>query len=200
MPQRRSSSPRAKLDEISRRQADAADVCARIFKALDPLLQKEGIHELNLQRMIFSRVGKGVVVHLPVRLGDETTKKDLYTGAHAVGVVANTTDMFDPLSETALAPGVYLVKVRPISKDAWAFDFVQADNRKALSTPANLVDPGRFALMPDNEPMSIFVGTIPGFDVYIGPDPDVLLPFPPDVRQVCCISLLYWVYCFGTAL
>jgi len=52
MPQRRSSSPRAELDDLSRRQADVADVCARIFKALDALLQKEGIHELNLEQMI----------------------------------------------------------------------------------------------------------------------------------------------------
>jgi len=40
---------------------------------------------------------KGMVVRLPVRLGDRVTKKDLYTGAHAVGVLANTMPMFDRL-------------------------------------------------------------------------------------------------------
>jgi len=40
---------------------------------------------------------KGMVVRLPVRLGDRVTKKDLYTGAHAVRVLANTMPMFDRL-------------------------------------------------------------------------------------------------------
>jgi hypothetical protein len=200
MPQRRSSSPRAELDDISRRQADVADVCARIFKALDPLLQKEGIHELNLERMIFSRVGKGVVVHLPVKLGEKVTKRDLYTGAHAVGVLANTTTLLDRLSETALGPGVYLVKVRPISKNIWAFDFVQADSRKVLSTPADLVDPGRFAFVPDDQVIGFLVGSVGSIDVLVGPDPDALLPYGPGTNLVCCISFLYWTHCFVIGL
>jgi hypothetical protein len=71
---------------------------------VDPLLRKERVGELNLERMIFWRMSKGVVIHLPVRLGDKVTKKDLYTGAHAIGVLANTVPMFDRVSQTALAP------------------------------------------------------------------------------------------------
>jgi hypothetical protein len=137
------------------------------------------------------------VIHLPVRLGDKVTKKDLYTGAHAIGVLANTVPMFDRVSQTALAPDFYLVKVRAILKSAWAFDFIRADGRTALSTPANLVEPRRFAAVADNEAMSVLWG-VPGFDVYVGPDPDTLLPRHD--TQVCCISLLHWSICFGVAL
>ena len=197
MAKRRNISSEAELDELGRSQTDVADACGRIFKALDPLLQKERIHELNLERMIFSRIGKGVTVHLPVRLGKKVTKKDLYSGAHTIGVLANTIGLFDRLSQSALAPGVYLVKVRAISKGAWAFDFIQADGRKALSTPAKLGDPERFESVPDNQAMSILWG-VPGFDLYIGGDPDTLLPRHD--YTVVCISLLYWYVCFGPML
>jgi hypothetical protein len=191
MPKRRTNSPRAELDEVSRRQEDLADVCARIFKALNPLLRKEGIRELNLEQMIFSRISKGVVVHLPVRLGEEVTKRDLYTGAHGVGVLANTTALFDRLSQTALAPGVYLVKIRAISKCAWAFDFVEADGRKVLPTPANLVDPERFKSIALDLPI---FGFFLGFDVYIDHDPNALLP--GEGPEVICISYRAWQICF----
>jgi hypothetical protein len=194
MPQKSDTSSRTELNELSRKQAEVAEACARIFKALDPLLRKERVGKLNLERMIFSRMSKGVVIHLPVTLGDKVTKKDLYTGAHAIGVLANTVPMFDRVRRTALAPDSYLVKVRAISKSAWAFDFIQADGRTALSTPANLVEPRRFASVSDKERLGGLWG-VPGFDVYIGEDPDTLLPDPS--THVCCISLLYWSFCFG---
>jgi hypothetical protein len=180
------------LDDLSRKQADVADACGRIFKALNPLLKREGIHELNLEQMIFSRISKGVVMHLPIRLGEKITKKDLYTGSHAVGVLANTTALFDRLSQTGLAPNLYLVKVRAISKCAWAFDFIQADGRRALSTPANLVDAERFESLALDRPIW---GFFLGFDIYIGPDPDALLP--DDLPWVICLSYgATWDVCF----
>jgi hypothetical protein len=198
MPQKSDTSSRTELNELSRKQAEVAEACGRIFKALDPLLRKERVGKLNLERMIFSRMSKGVVIHLPVRLGDKVTKKDLYTGAHAIGVLANTIPLFDRVRQTALAPDFYLVKVRAISKCAWAFDFIRADGRTALSTPANLVEPRRFASLPDKEALRGGLWGVPGFDVYVGEDPDTLLPDPN--TQVCCISLLYWFFCFGIAL
>jgi hypothetical protein len=182
---------------LSHGQADIADACSRIFKTLDPLLKKEGIHKLNLERMIFSRIGKGVTVHLPVGLGQKVTKKDLYSGAHTIGVLVNTIALFDRLSESALTPGVYLVKVRAISKCAWAFDFIQADGRKALSAPAKLADPERFESVPDDRALGLLI-MVPGFDLYIGGDPDTLLPRHD--YTVVCISLLYWYVCFGPML
>ena len=144
--------------------------------------------------MIFSRISKGVVVHLPVRLGEKITKKDLYTGAHAVGVLANTTAIFDRLSQTALAPDVYLVKVRAVRKNAWAFDFMQADGRRALSTPANLVDERAFESMSPE--FNIYV-RLWGCDVYVGPDPDALMRSDGSIPTIVCVSFGAWVHCFG---
>jgi hypothetical protein len=185
------------LDDLSRKQADVADACGRIFKALNPLLKREGIHELNLEQMIFSRISKGVVMHLPIRLGEKITKKDLYTGAHAVGVLANTTAIFDRLSQTALAPDVYLVKVRAIRKNAWAFDFMQADGRRALSTPANLVDERAFESI---SPEVIIYVHLWGCDVYVGPDPDGLMRGDGSLPTIVCVSFGAWVYCFGSGM
>lgn len=137
------------------------------------------------------------MVHLPVRLGEKITKKDLYTGAHAVGVLANTTAIFDRLSQTALAPDVYLVKVRAVRKNAWAFDFMQADGRRALSTPANLVDERAFESMSPE--FNIYV-RLWGCDVYVGPDPDALMRSDGSIPTIVCVSFGAWVHCFGSGM
>ena len=204
MPQRRTNSPRAGLDELTRKQADLADSYARIFKALDPLLRKERVHKPTFKHMIFSRVGNGVVVHLPLKLRDRITKKDLYAAPRALGILANTMAMVDPLSETALDPGVYLVKLRAFGKDSWAFDLVDPQGQKALSTPAQLIDPVGFASVTTKQRIRIWTPFDFSVEVPAGPDdlfpphhgggvgPDTLLPH----GYTICFSRGWWHQCF----
>jgi hypothetical protein len=184
------------LDDLATSHTtNAAAWEAYVNRELAAALRQRGLKTVRLDRAIFSRVGKAVIAHAAIGLDAKTTKRDLRKEPHAVGVLVNAVALTDPVSTLELAPGAYLVELRPITGDGFAFDFVGGDGKVKLATRASLKEGSRFNdLAPDQA-----LAARPWFllDVVID-DPwgGMNDPLPPDTQTRFCVSFLEWIKCW----
>jgi hypothetical protein len=159
------------------------DAFGQAARGLRPVLEREGARDVDQRTVIFSRVGKGVVAHAPVRLGRPIQLRELLAKPHAVGVLMATQPLQERVTQAVLEPGTYVVKLRPVCPGKMAFDWIGADGKRAIATPTDA--------RPSTIELRIRIRVL-GFDIDINELDDIINPF----NDVICISFLHWRVCF----
>jgi hypothetical protein len=188
------ASPKNLLDTVARGHAASVKACETfVNQALGKALRQNNLGLVRLETAIFTRVGPGLVVNAAIPLKGAVTKGHLLKRAHAVGVLANTLLLRDPITNIALAPGAALVELRPVPTGEFAFDFVGGDGRTRFSTRAVPKDPDGFESLAPDRPIAAAGFCSIDIDVYGGgPGPND--PLPPG-NWIICVSYLAWRYC-----
>jgi hypothetical protein len=159
---------------------------ALVKKELGSALGTEGLRRLRLDSMIFCPVGGGVVAHALFKPKRAITIENLRRYAPIVGVQANTIPLIDPVTGTALKPGVYAVRLRPVGGDRFAFDYHRGTTPPVFSTLAER----RSQQLDDDPKYTIDV------DLTFPPGDDATTLLPPGSPGSFCMSLFSFFKCW----
>jgi hypothetical protein len=115
--------------------------------------------------------------------------KDLRTRAHPVGVLVPTVPIHNPVSQVTLVPGAYLVELRPVHDEQFAFDLIDSSGQPAHSGLARPTDPVKLRRFP-------LTGEV-GDGEFSLIDVSVCDLFPPGEGECdVCVSFLIWKECW----
>ena len=103
-----------------------------VNQSLKPALTPRKIKSVDMKTAIYTTVHGGLVVHGSIPLPKDTTLKDLRARVHPVGVLLPTVPLRDPVTRNSIAPGAYLVELRPIVDNAFAFDLIDGGKSDRL--------------------------------------------------------------------
>jgi len=160
-----------------------------VNQSLKPALTPRKIKSVDMKTAIYTTVHGGLVVHGSIPLPKDTTLKDLRARVHPVGVLLPTVPLRDPVTRNSIAPGAYLVELRPIVDNAFAFDLIDGGNRTVFSTLATPTDRRRLEKFPLTAPIN--EGQFSLIDV------SVCDLFPPGEGECdVCVSFLIWKECW----
>ena len=165
---------------------------ALVKKELGKLLGADALRRLRTDRMIITPAGPGVVAHASVKSQRPLTLENLRRHAPIVAVQVNTVPLIDPITLTALEPGTYAVRLRPVGRTRFAFDYFRAGEKlPVFSTTAEPVAQQQGPLGRLWDSIDIIVRwPTPDDATY----PDDLLP--PGTPGRFCISILHWSKCW----
>ncbi len=153
---------------------------------LGPLLGPKGLRRVDFSTAISTVVGGGLIVHAGIRHKKPMTVERVRKEAPAVGILANTIPLIDPVSRTALPAGVWVVRLRPLRGGAMAFDF-HAGKEPAFGVRAEAIAARQSG---DQAAITHFI--------------DIELDFPSDATDrllppgegYACVSFLVWKSCW----
>lgn len=162
-----------------------------VKKDLGRLLGADGLRRLRTDRMIFSPAGPGIVAHASFKTRRPLTLENLRRYAPIVAVQVNTIPLIDPITRTALEPGTYAIRLRPVGGTRFAFDYLrEGDKLPVFSTSAEPVarQQGPLGQLWDS------IDIIIRWPIPEDPEPHELLP--PGTPGRLCISILSWDKCW----
>jgi hypothetical protein len=149
-------------------------------KALKPVLGAAGIRQIRADAAIVTPLRGAVIIHAPLKVSGKMSIERIQREKPFAAVLMTVMPLVDPVTETALQPGIYALRLRSVGGRNVAFDFLADGGRPAFSTLAQQKDNGG--------PWGLDIELdLPG-------DPDSLWP-PPD-NGWFCMSILHWKKCW----
>jgi hypothetical protein len=168
----------------SREQARDA-FAALVKRELGPALGADMLRRLRVDRMIIIPAPRGVIAHASFKPRRPLTRANLRRHAPIVGVQVNTVPLIDPVTGTALEPGVYAVRLRCVGGDRFAFDYHRRQGPPHFSTLAQT------SAQEIGEPQDTLDA-----DIIFPPGDDPNTLIPPGDPGYCCLSLFGWSKCW----
>ena len=165
---------------------------ALVKRDLGKMLGADALRRLRTDRMILTPAGPGMVAHASFKTPSPLTRENLRRHAAIVAVQVNTIPLIDPITVTALEPGVYAIRLRPVGRTRFAFDYLrEGEKLPVFSTEAEPVarQQGPLGRLWDSIDIIVRWPT-PDDPQY----PDDLLP--PGTPGRFCISILEWAKCW----
>ena len=182
----------ARANSLAAAQSEVLKEFDRVVdERLGALLGRGNRKRLRSDLAIATQLGKGVVVHAGVQSKTPMTIERIRREKPIVGAMASTLPLIDPVSLTALAPGAYVVRMRALGVDKFAFDFFPGKGKPVFSGVADVAR----QIGPD---YTGTLGNLADVEIELPWDPDGM--FPPetdDLHGQFCISFLRWKHCWS---
>lgn len=186
----RSVAKRSQSAPLAEAQAELlAQFDRLITDSLGPLLGKARLAAVRRDLAIATSVGGGVVVHAGVKSKGTMTLHRIAKEKPIVGVLANTIPLIDPVTLATLKPGAYVVRIRPLGRDAVVFDYFTEKSGPVFSAVGEPTKP-----VPTDRTAPLL--GLADVDVDLPWDPDSLSPPEDDTRGLFCMSILHWKKCW----